>query len=145
VELSAVIALATLFGSAFAAATILPFQSEAVFAAMFYAESAPPLALVIAASLGNTLGAHATWWMGLYIEHFHDRRWFPVGPKELERAQGWWARWGVWSLLLTWAPFGDALALVSGVMRTPFWLFTLIVGFAKTARFVLLWWALTAV
>ena len=40
-----------------------------------------------------------------------------------------------WTLLLSWAPLGDVICFVAGVLRVPFWQFLLIVGFAKTARY----------
>ncbi|MGR3434375.1 MAG: YqaA family protein [Shimia sp.] len=128
-------ALVTLFVTAFGAATVLPFQSEIVFVAL-QARGVDPLALVVVASVGNTLGSLATYGMGRGLEHFRHRRWFPITERQLARAQDWFARWGVWSLLLTWAPLGDTIALASGVMRTRIWVFLVLVGIAKTLRYV---------
>lgn len=47
-------------------------------------------------------------------------------------------RWGVCTLLLSWAAFGDAFTVIAGVMRTPLWVFALIVAPVKTARYVAL-------
>jgi membrane protein YqaA with SNARE-associated domain len=141
-DLAALAALVGLFAAAFGAATILPFQSEIVFAALIAAETAPVWLIVAVASVGNTLGSHLNWVMGRFIEHFHGRRWFPVTERQLERAQRWYARYGVWTLLLSWAPFGDGFTVVAGVMRTPLWLFTLLVGGAKTLRYLIVAWAL---
>ncbi|MBK0397876.1 DedA family protein [Limibaculum sp. M0105] len=135
-------ALGTLFLAAFGAATVLPFQSEVVFAAMAVEEVAPLWLLVTVASVGNTLGSVVNYAMGLFIEHWKASRWFPVTEKQLARAQDWYARWGVWTLLLSWAPFGDGFTVVAGIMRTNFWLFLGLVAIAKTGRFLLLAWAL---
>ena len=78
--------------------------------------------------------------LGLWIEHFRHRRWFPASEKQLDRAQRWYARWGVWSLLLSWAPLGDAITVAAGIMRTRFLVFLLLVGLAKTGRYVALAW-----
>ena len=134
-------ALGGLLLAAFGAATILPFQSEVVFGAMAYRETHPLWLLVLVASVGNTLGAVVNYWMGLFVEHWRGSRWFPVSERALDRAQGWWARWGVWTLLLSWAPFGDAFTVIAGIMRTRFWLFLTLVALAKTGRFVALAWA----
>lgn len=135
---SAAADLIVLFAAAFGAATILPFQSEIVFGAM-QAEGAVALWLVVAvASVGNTLGSVVNYLMGLWAERFRDRRWFPATPAQLDRAQRWYARWGVWSLLLSWAPFADALTVAAGVMRTPWWLFLVLVSAAKTGRYLIL-------
>ena len=141
-DLSAIAALAGLFLAAFGAATILPFQSEIVFAGLIAAETAPVWLIVVVASVGNTLGSVVNWVMGLYLEHFRHRRWFPLTEKQLDRAQRWWLKYGVWTLLLSWAPFGDGFTIVAGIMRTPFWLFCLLVAAAKTLRYLVVAWAL---
>lgn len=130
--------LGGLFLAAFGAATLLPFQSEVVFAAMQAAGTAPLAAMLVVASLGNTLGSVVNYWMGLGLERFRDRRWFPASARQMERAQAWYQRWGVWTLLLSWAPLGDAVTVVAGVMRTPFWLFLTLVALAKTGRYLVL-------
>ena len=141
-DFAQIAALAGLFAAAFGAATVLPFQSEIVFAAMVYDETAPLWAVVTVASVGNVLGAAVNWVLGLWLEHFRKRRWFPASERQLARAQGWWSRWGVWTLLLSWAPFGDAFTVVAGVMRTPLWIFLPLVTVAKTGRYLALAWAL---
>jgi membrane protein YqaA with SNARE-associated domain len=134
-------ALATLFLAAFGAATILPFQSEFVLAGMLAGEVAAPWLLVAVASVGNTLGSVVNYWMGRYIEHFRGRRWFPVTEAQLERAQRFFLKYGVWTLLLSWAPFGDPVTIIAGLMRTPFLLFLVIVAAVKTARYLFIAWA----
>jgi membrane protein YqaA with SNARE-associated domain len=125
-----------LFGSAFLAATILPFYSEVVLFALLR-EGGDPVALVLVATLGNTLGAVVNWVLGRYLLHFQDRRWFYFSPAQIERAQGWFQRYGFWSLLFAWAPFGgDVLTLIAGIMKVRLWLFLLLVGFGKALRYV---------
>lgn len=132
--------ITALFAAAFGAATLLPFQSEVVFVGLQLAGSLPLLTLIIVASVGNTLGAVVNYMMGRGIEHFRTRRWFPVNAAQLARAQAWYARWGIWTLLLSWAPLGDAFTVVAGIMRTPVWVFLVLVSLAKTGRFVALGW-----
>jgi membrane protein YqaA with SNARE-associated domain len=144
VTLAALSALAGLAAAAFLAATVLPFQSEVVLVAMIAAESAPLWLMLTVASVANTLGSVVNWFMGLYVEHWRGSRWFPVTEAQLDRAQRWYARWGVWTLLLSWAPFGDGFTVVAGIMRTPLWLFTLLVAAAKTGRYVAVAWAMGA-
>lgn len=126
-----------LFGVAFLAATILPAQSEiGLVALIINGEHSIPL-LITVASIGNTLGAVVNWAIGRGVERFHDRKWFPASPKQLDRATGWYHKYGRWSLLLSWAPFvGDPLTLAAGVLREPLWSFFLLVAFAKTARYI---------
>lgn len=132
--------LAGLFAAAFGAATLLPFQSEIVFVAMQVAGTIPLWLLLVVASIGNTAGSVVNYAMGLGVERFRHSRWFPVTPAQLDRAQRWYARWGVWTLLLSWAPFGDGFTVVAGMMRTRFWLFLLLVALAKTGRYAALAW-----
>ncbi|MEZ0211958.1 MAG: YqaA family protein [Xanthobacteraceae bacterium] len=132
-------AYAGLFASALLAATILPMQSEAVLAGLLIAGTQPPALLIAVASLGNVLGSVVNWWLGRAIEHYADRPWFPVKPAALDRAQGWYRRYGKWSLLLSWAPvIGDPLTLVAGVMREPLPVFLLLVAAAKVGRYLVL-------
>jgi len=138
------IALAGLFVVAFGAATILPFPSEPAFLAMLVDGRADIVAILLVASVGNTLGAVVNYALGLGLERFSQRRWFPASPARLDRARAWYARWGVWSLLFSWAPLGDAVTVIAGVMRTPFWLFLTLVAIAKTSRYLVLAWAADA-
>jgi membrane protein YqaA with SNARE-associated domain len=128
-----------LFLSALGAATLLPLQSETVLVALLLSGNYPLWALLAVASAGNVLGALLNWLLGRSIEHFRHRRWFPVSPRKLEQAQGWYGRYGHWSLLLSWLPIvGDPLTLVAGVMREPCWRFLLVVGIAKSGRYLVL-------
>lgn len=129
-----------LFGSAFLAATILPFYSEVVLFALLR-EGGDPAALVATATLGNTLGAVVNWALGRYLLHFQDRRWFYFSRAQVERAQRWFQRYGFWSLLLAWAPVGgDALTLIAGIMKVRLWLFLLLVGTGKALRYLSVAW-----
>ena len=133
-------ALGGLFLAAFGAATILPFQSELVFVGLQLRGTQALWLLVLVASIGNTLGSVVNYALGLGLERYRHRRWFPVTEAQLEKAQGWYARWGVWSLLLSWAPLGDGFTVVAGIMRTPIWLFVALVALAKTGRYIILAW-----
>lgn len=138
------LSLAGLFVVAFGAATILPFQSEIVFVALQLRGDIPIEWIVISASIGNILGSGLNYGLGRVLERYRGRRWFPVSEAQLQRAQDWYAKWGVWTLLLSWAPLGDALTVVAGVMRTNVWLFFGLVTVAKTLRYIAVAW-LTAV
>lgn len=132
-------AYAGLFGAAFVAATILPAQSEAVLVGLLLTGAYPPALLLLVASVGNVAGSVMNWLLGRSVERYRDRRWFPVRPAALERAQGWYRRYGQWSLLLSWVPVvGDPLTVAAGVMREPFLPFLLLVALAKTGRYLVL-------
>ncbi|EIE49342.1 YqaA family protein [Salipiger aestuarii] len=139
--LSEAAALGGLFLAAFGAATILPFQSEVVFVGMQLGQAAPLPLIVLVASVGNVLGAVANYLLGIWLEHYRHRRWFPVTQAQLDKAKRVYARWGVWTLLFSWAPLGDAFTVVAGVMRTHWLVFLILVTLAKTGRYVALAWA----
>jgi membrane protein YqaA with SNARE-associated domain len=133
------IALAGLFVAAFLAATPVPFQSELVFLGL-QAAGWETFALVLVASVGNTLGSCVTYGLGRWFSGQRDHRWFPLTPAQMSRAEGWWGRWGLWLLLLSWAPFGDMIVALSGVLRVPFAVFIILVATAKTGRYLALGW-----
>lgn len=139
-EAAVLMQLGGLFAAAFGAATILPLQSEVVFIGLQLAGTASLFWLIVVASIGNTLGAGINYVMGRGIARFRSRRWFPVSAERLAQAERWYARWGVWTLLLSWAPLGDAFTVIAGTLRTPVWLFLLLVALAKTGRYVALAW-----
>jgi membrane protein YqaA with SNARE-associated domain len=130
--------LGGLFTAAFLAATPIPFQSEIVFIAAQAAAIVPLWLLITIASVGNTLGSCVTFFIGRQIIRFQNRPWFPTTPAQMDRAKAWFHRWGLWSLLLSWAPFGDAIVLASGFMRTPWPVFVALVAVAKTGRYLAL-------
>lgn len=127
----------SLFATAFLAATLLPAYSEILFAGLL-AAGRDPFALWAWATAGNTLGAAVNWALGRYLLAFENRRWFPFRREQLGHAQRWFARYGVWSLLMAWAPIGgDALTFVAGLMRVRFWLFALLTGIGKGVRYAI--------
>lgn len=130
-------AYAGLFAAAFTAATLLPAQSELVLAGLLVAGNQPSWALLAVASVGNVAGAVLNWALGRGVARFRDRRWFPVREAAMARAEGWYRRWGRWSLLLSWAPvIGDPLTVAAGVLREPFLPFLALVAAAKVGRYL---------
>ena len=126
-----------LFFLSFLAATILPAQSEIGLVALILNDEHSLILLITAASIGNTLGAVVNWILGRGVNRFSDKKWFPVKPRQLERAARWYHRFGRWSLLLSWTPFlGDPLTVAAGVLREPFWSFLTLVAIAKTGRYI---------
>lgn len=128
-----------LFVAAFGAATILPLQSEAVLVGLLLSGNYPAALLIAVASVGNVLGAAANWLLGIGIERFKDRPWFPVSTERLAQAQRWYQRYGKWSLLGSWLPIiGDPITVIAGVLKEPFWMFLILVTIAKVSRYLVL-------
>ncbi len=135
--MSTVWELSGLFLSAFTSATLLPGSSEAVLAGIIAFGTASTASAVIVATLGNTFGSVVNWGIGLFAARFRQHRRFPLTPEQYERYAAFYAKWGVWSLLLTWTPvIGDPLTVVAGVMRTPLWIVLPLVMLAKGARYL---------
>lgn len=137
------IALFGLFLAALLAATPVPFNSEVPFIAL-QAAGWPPMTLVLVASVGNILGSCVTYGLGRGLGGYRDHPRFPIRPVQMARAESWFRRWGLWSLLLSWAPGGDVLVAVAGLLRVPVAIFLTLVTIAKTARYTALAWAGTA-
>jgi membrane protein YqaA with SNARE-associated domain len=128
-----------LFLIALLSASILPLQSEAVLVGLLLSHNYPVWLLLTVASVGNVLGSLLNWYLGKYLQHFQQRRWFPVKPEQLEKASRWYLKYGKWSLLLSWVPIiGDPLTVIAGVLREPFLPFLLLVTIAKVSRYLVL-------
>ncbi len=134
------IPLAGLFLAAFLAATPVPFQSEVVFLGL-QAAGWQALTLVAVASVGNVLGSCLTYALGRGLGGLRDHPRFPIRAAQLARAERWFGRWGLWSLLLSWAPGGDLIVFVAGLLRAPVALVILLLVIAKTGRYMALAWA----
>lgn len=125
-----------LFCSSFLAATILPFYSEVVLFALVR-QGEPAVVLIVIASVGNTLGAVVNWYLGRFLLHYQDRRWFYFKKEQIAKMQYWFHRYGVWSLLFAWLPLGgDALTFIAGIMKVRIGLFLLLVGVGKSLRYI---------
>ena len=126
-----------LFAAGFLAATLLPLSSEAVLVGLVAVGGYDVALLWLTATLGNSLGAAVNWALGRYCLRWRDHRWFPVKAPALDRAERWFRRFGVWSLVMAWLPVvGDPLTFVAGVMRVNFWLFIALVATGKGARYL---------
>ena len=124
-----------LFVAALLAATPVPFQSEVVFLALMAQGTVPLAALVVVASTGNILGSCVTYALGRGLGGARGARWLGLTPERRVKAERWFGRWGVWALLLSWAPGGDFIVALSGALRVPLPRFLVLVTIAKTARY----------
>lgn len=137
--MTALSAYGGLFLAAFLAATVFPAQSEAVLVGMMATEAYPVHVLITVASAGNILGSVLNWALGRGIARFEGQKWFPVSEASLARGRHHYARYGRWSLLLSWVPFiGDPITVAAGIMKERFLPFLILVGIAKTGRYVFL-------
>ncbi|NGZ06550.1 MAG: DedA family protein [Magnetococcales bacterium] len=135
--------LFSLFVAALLAATILPFSSEALLAAMLLSGEFDDWQLWGAATMGNVLGSQVNWGLARYCLHFQEHRWFPIRKEALQRAGDRFRAWGEWSLVLSWVPvIGDPLTFAAGLLGMPLWRFTGWVFLGKGGRYLLVLWIL---
>jgi len=130
------------FSAAFLSATLLVGVSEAALILAARQPDAHLIALFLAATAGNVLGAVVNFVLGRFLLRFENRRWFPVSPLNRKRAEALFGRYGRPILLLSWLPVvGDPLTLVAGLLRVPLPVFLLYVTIGKAARYAALLWA----
>lgn len=130
--------LPALFILSFLAATLIPLGSEWLLLVLLSRGEIPALAVAVA-TCGNTLGALTTYLIGFYGGPLLAERVLRIDAAARQRAEARYARWGSWSLLLSWVPIlGDPLCLVGGVLRVPAGRFVLLVGSGKLLRYAAL-------
>jgi membrane protein YqaA with SNARE-associated domain len=98
-----------------------------------------PVLTVSTATAGNTLGACTTYGLGIYGSTWVIGKLFRMDEKSRKRAEKFYARYGVWSLLLSWLPLvGDPICFAGGLLRIHFGLFVVLVLAGKLIRYGLL-------
>ena len=124
-----------LFLLSFLAATVIPIGSEWLLAVLV-TQSVHPGAAVATATIGNYLGACATYAIGWWGADPVAERLLGMGKEAARRARRAFNRYGSWSLLFSWLPVvGDPLCLVGGMARVPFGLFSILVIIGKLGRY----------
>lgn len=130
-----------LFFSAFISSTIAPGGSEAVLAYMVSEGRYPITQLVVAATVGNTLGAMTTWGLGALAA-----KKFPVAtllPEKKQSALTVVKKTGIWVLFFSWLPLiGDALCFAGGWLKLPLLPASLVILLGKFGRYAALAWIL---
>lgn len=129
--------LGVMFFGAFLAATLLPGGSEVLLVALLKQTPDAWIALVVMASIGNTLGAMTSF----YIGHLGRLAKTPAELSSGKHAKGLALieRYGVWTLLLSWAPvIGDILCLLAGWLKLPLIPSILMMLIGKTIRYLII-------
>lgn len=130
------IAYLSLFVSALLAATLLPLSSEVLLATLILSGEYHLMWLWIWATLGNVIGSIINWGLGRYFIRLIAQSRFLFSQREIDQAQHWFLKYGIWTLLLAWLPvIGDPLTLVAGIFRVPILLFTTLVFLGKGIRY----------
>jgi membrane protein YqaA with SNARE-associated domain len=110
-----------LFLGSFLAPTILPLSSEAVLAVMVLG-GFDPVACVLVASVGNSLGGMTSYFMGYVGKWAWVERLFARKQDKVAKVKAWADRYGSRAALFCWLPVvGDPLAVALGFVRSPVW------------------------
>jgi len=127
-----VFTLASMFGSSFLSATLLPGSSEALLIAFLIAKKTSVYGLLLAASLGNTLGGLTNIIIGRLLPLKRQGRWH-------DTAMTWLHRLGPAALLFSWLPvIGDLLCVLAGWLRFAWLPAMLFLAVGKTLRYIVI-------
>jgi len=121
-----------MFGSSFLSATLLPGSSEALLIALLIAKKTSVYGLLLAASLGNTLGGLTNILIGRLLPLKRQGRWH-------DTAMTWLHRLGPAALLFSWLPvIGDLLCVLAGWLRFAWLPAMLFLAVGKTLRYIVI-------
>ncbi|MFB6326386.1 MULTISPECIES: YqaA family protein [Pantoea] len=121
-----------MFGSSFLSATLLPGSSEALLIAFLIAKKTSVYGLLLAASLGNTLGGLTNIIIGRLLPLKRQGRWH-------DTAMTWLHRLGPAALLFSWLPvIGDLLCVLAGWLRFAWLPAMLFLAVGKTLRYIVI-------
>ena len=89
------------------------------------------VAMSLAGVVGNTVGSVIGWWIGYYggrplIER--RGRWLHLGPENLDRAERWFERWGLWAVCIgrVTPVVRSFVSIPAGIARMPLGRFTVL-------------------
>jgi membrane protein YqaA with SNARE-associated domain len=124
-----------LFASSFLAATVVPFSSEAVLAAMLL-NGGDPFACLVVATVGNTLGGMTGYGLGRWGRRAFKEKRSELNEARQQRWLGFVEHYGSVAALGCWLPgVGDFIAVALGALNTR-WLPTLVwMAIGKVARY----------
>ena len=124
--------------SAFLAASILPFSSEAVMVGLL-AAGLDMWTLVAWGTVGNVLGSLFNYGIGRLGKMEWIEKYLHTKPEDLNRARRFMGGRGAWMGLFSCIPvIGDVITIVLGLMRANLTIFIVSVTISKLARYVVL-------
>ena len=124
--------------SAFLAASILPFSSEAVMVGLL-AAGLDMWALIVWGTVGNVLGSMFNYAIGRMGKMEWIEKYLHTKPEDLERAQRFMKGRGAWMGLFSCVPvIGDVITIALGLMRANITIFIVSVTISKLVRYVVL-------
>ena len=131
-----------LFLSAFLAGSLIPFSSEIVLLTLVKL-GLNPMACLVLATLGNTLGGMTCYGMGWAGRTDWIERYLHVKQDKVERMQLFLQGKGAMMAFFAFLPFvGGVLAVALGFMRSNITVTTLSMMLGKLLRYIVLLWAM---
>lgn len=123
-----------LFLFCFMSATIIPISSEAALAAYLSQTNALWLAFFVA-SAGNVLGIILNYWLGYGLDQWSEHRFIKI-RESMKKVHSYSEKYGTWALLFSGLPIiGDPITILAGYVKINFWIFLLIAGMIRIARY----------
>ncbi|QQS28846.1 MAG: DedA family protein [Sphingobacteriales bacterium] len=127
---------AGLFFASFLAATVVPFSSEAILAAMLLGNY-HPVSCVLIASTGNWLGGMSGYYLGYLGKWEWLEKYFRFDRAKLDDWNVRLSKYGYFLAFLCWLPsIGDFIAVGLGFIRSNVYLVSLIMFLGKFLRYV---------
>jgi len=134
-----------LFWSSFLAATLLPLSSEVVMGVLL-AHDFSPYGTLLTATSGNVLGSVVNYGLGRLGSRIVVHKFFRLPETDIQKAEGRFKTYGVFSLLFAWVPVvGDPLTVAAGILKVNFTLFLFLVGMGKLIRYLVVCWAVLSI
>ena len=127
-----------LFISALLAGSIVPFSSELVLVALVKL-GLPPIACLISATLGNTVGGMTCYYMGRLGNVVWIEKYFKVKQEKIDKMQRFLQGKGALMAFFAFLPFiGEAIAIALGFMRSNVMLTSLSMFTGKLIRYIVM-------
>ena len=131
-----------LFISALLAGSIVPFSSELVLVALVKL-GLPPIACLISATLGNTVGGMTWYYMGRLGKISWIEKYFKVKKEKVDKMVKFLQGKGALMAFFTFLPaIGEVIAIALGFMRSNTWLTIVSMFVGKLIRYILLLYVL---
>ena len=125
--------------AAFLAGTFVPFNSEAVMAALIATTSMDPWITVISGTIGNVAGTIFNYYIGRIWDIDTISKRMRIKQKRLIKTKEYVEKKGSWIAMFTFLPFfGSAIAIALGILRANVWGVTLFSFIGKFIRYVII-------
>jgi membrane protein YqaA with SNARE-associated domain len=132
-----------LFAVCFLAATILPFSSDFLFAALILMPQFDPWTCIFVATLGNWAGGMTNYFLGKLGNIEWIEKYLKIKEEKIVKMQKWiQGKGGALLAFFSFAPFvGDVMAVALGYMRANVYTVTISMLIGKFSRYVVVMYA----